>query len=76
MNVRRASFVRRVAESAVDWLERSDPIIGTGQTTYGARGVQRSQGDDLGERTDAAGNVAPYEADDPAILRKFFGIDA
>lgn len=78
MNIRKtalAPFIRRAAESIVDWTERSSPVIGIGHTTYGTGKVARVSGDELAARTDADGRIAPYAPDDPAVLRKLFRLE-
>jgi len=78
MTVRKAAlapFVRRAPDAGVDWTERSNPVVGTGHTTYGPGSAARVQGDDLASRTNTDGTMQPYSADDPAVFRKLFGIE-
>jgi hypothetical protein len=69
----RAPFVRKVA-GALDNLTRSWPVTFTSSLRYGTGEVARVSRGTLADRTDEHGNIEPYAADDPDVLRELFGI--
>lgn len=69
-----AAFIRKVA-GAVDNLARSWPVTLTASLRYGTGEVAKVSSGTLAGRTDEHGNIEPYAADDPDVLRRLFGVE-
>lgn len=72
--IERAPFIRKVADFAEDF-GRSWPVALTASLRYGRGDVAKVGGGSLAARTDQGGNIQPYEADDPDVLRSLFGVE-
>ena len=70
----RAPFIRKVVDFAEDF-GRSWPVALTASLRFGSGEVAKVGGGTLASRTDEAGNIQPYAADDEEVLRKLFGVD-
>lgn len=81
LNIRKAAepldFIRKVAEPIEDAFARSWPVALVCGIEFGRGAPARVQTGPgrLASRTDKDGNLAPYEADDPEVIGKLFGID-
>lgn len=68
-------FIRKVAAGVVESLSRSWPVAITASLRFGSGEVAKIGGGTLASRTDEQGNIEPYPADDPEVLRKLFGVE-
>lgn len=69
-----APFIRKVVDFA-DEMTRSWPVALSASLRFGSGEVAKVGRRTLADRTDAQGNIQPYQADDREVLGKLFGIE-